>query len=124
MEEDITNAFLLDEDILHNYQLGFRGNDSTNLCLSFLTDKVLKRSYHRGSILKRFDEGLLTGMILIDLQKAFDAIDFVTKAIKFSGSTMKWFKSYLFERIFLLNIENKRSEFGKISCGVSQGVHF
>ena len=39
--------------------------------LSFLTDKVLKR----------FDEGLLTGMILIDLQKAFDAIDFVTKTL-------------------------------------------
>ena len=65
MEEDIKNAFLLDEDILHNYQSGFRVNDSTNLCLSFLTDKVLKR----------FDEGLLTGMILIDLQKAFGTID-------------------------------------------------
>ena len=71
MEEDIKNAFLLDEDILHNYQSGFRVNDSTNLCLSFLTDKVLKR----------LDEGLLTGMILIDLQKAFDAIDFVTKTL-------------------------------------------
>ena len=47
-----------------NYQSGFRGNHSTNRCLFFLTDKILKG----------FDEGLLTGMILIDLQKAFDTI--------------------------------------------------
>ena len=62
---DQINAFLLDEDILYNYQSSFRGNHSTNLCLPFLTDKILKG----------FDEGLLTGMILIDLQKAFDTID-------------------------------------------------
>ena len=58
--------------------------------LPFLTDKVLKG----------FDEGLLTGMILIDLQKAFDTIDHEIlvqklKAIKFSESTIQWFKSYL-----------------------------
>ena len=62
---DQPNAFLSDEDILYNYQSGFRGNHSTNLCLSFLTDKILKG----------FDKGLLTGMILIDLQKAFGTID-------------------------------------------------
>ena len=45
----------------YNHQSGFRGNHLTNLCLSFLTCKVLKG----------FDEGLLTGMILIDLQKVF-----------------------------------------------------
>ena len=104
---DQTNVFLVDEDILYNYQSGFRGNHSINLCLSFLTDKVLNR----------FDEGLLTGMLLIDLQKALDTIDHEIllqklKAIKFSESTIKWFKSYLSERIFLVNIESKLSDFG------------
>ena len=113
---DQTNAFLSDEDILYNYQSGFRGNHSTNLCLSFLTDKILKG----------YDEGLLTGIILIDLQKAFDTIDHEIllqklEAINFSESTIKWFKSYLSERIFLVNIENKLSDFGEISCGVPQG---
>ena len=113
---DQTNAFLSDEDILHNYQSGFRGNHSTNLCLSFLTDKILKE----------FDEGLLTGMILIDLQKAFDTIDHEIllpklKAIKFSESTIKWFKSFLSERIFLVNLENKLSDFEEISCAAPQG---
>ena len=62
---DQTNAFLSDEDILHDHQSGFRGNHSTNLCWSFLTNKVLKE----------VGEGMLTGMILIDLQKTFDTMD-------------------------------------------------
>ena len=78
------------------------------ICLYFLTDKILKG----------FDKGLLT-----DLQKAFDIIDHEIllqklKAIKFSESTIKWFKSYFSERIFLANTENKLSDFGEISCGV------
>ena len=64
--------------------------------MSFLADKILKG----------FDKALLTGMILINLQKAFDTIDHEIllqklKAIKFSESTMKWFKPYLSERVFL-----------------------
>ena len=84
---DKANAFLSDGDILYNYQSGFPGNHSRSLCLSFLTDNVLKG----------FDEGLLTGMILIDLQKAFDTIDHEIllqrlKGIKLTESTIKWFK--------------------------------
>ena len=84
--------------------------------MSFLTDKVSKG----------FDKCLLIGIILIDLQKAFDTIDHEIllqklKAIKFSESTIKLFKSYPSERIFLVNTENKLSDFGKISCGVPQG---
>ena len=63
--DDHRNEFLSDNKILYNYQSGFRTNHSTNLCLSFLTDKILKG----------FDEGLLNGMILIGLQKAFDTIN-------------------------------------------------
>ena len=65
-------------------------------------------------------------MILIDLQKEFDTTDHEIllqklEAIKFSESTIKWFKSYLSERIFLVNIENKLSDLGKISYGVPLG---
>ena len=95
---------------------GFRENHSTNLCLPYLTDQILKG----------FDEGLLTGMILIDLQKAFDTIvnEILIqnlKAIRFSKRTLQCFRSYLSERIFLGNIESKLSDFGTISCGVPQG---
>ena len=73
---------------------------------------------------------MLTGMILlIDLQRAFGAIDYEIlsqklKAISFSESTIKWFKSYLSERIILVNFENKLSGFGKIFYGIPQGSIF
>ena len=80
----------------------------------------------RNKILKGFDEGLLTGMVLIDLQKAFDEIDHEIllqkrKAIRFSKETLQCFRSYLPDQIFLINLKNKLSDFGKISCGVPQG---
>ena len=56
--------FLSFNKILYDYQSGFRKSHSTDTCLSFLNDKILKG----------FDDGLVTGMILIDLQKAFDMI--------------------------------------------------
>ena len=58
---DQTNDFLNLNKILCNYQSGFWKNHSTDTCLSFLNDKILKS----------FDNGLLTDMILIDLHKAF-----------------------------------------------------
>ena len=65
-------------------------------------------------------------MILINLQKAFDTIDHEIlfqklKAVRFSEGTLQWFRYYLSERIFLVNIESKLSNFGKIYCGVPQG---
>ena len=65
-----------------------------------------------------FGEGSLNGMILIDFQKAFDTIDHIIlqqmlKAIRFSKGTIQWFRSYLSERIFLVNIESKPSDFEK-----------
>ena len=113
---DQTNAFLKGNNLLYNYQSGFRTNHSTNLCLSFLTDKILKG----------FDEGLLTGMILIDLQKAFDTINHEIlfkklKAMGFSEGCITWFQSYLSERIFFRSIENQLSDYGRISSGIPQG---
>ena len=60
-----TQSFLDENKILYKLQSGFRKNHSTDTSLSYLNDKIL-----RG-----FDKGLFTGMILIDLQKAFDTID-------------------------------------------------
>ena len=62
---DQTSAFLISRKLLCNYQSGLHKNHSTDYCLSFLNDKVLQG----------FDQGLMTGMALIDLQKAFDTID-------------------------------------------------
>ena len=103
-------------NILHRYQSGFRTKHSNDLCLSCLNDKILKR----------FDNGLFTAMILLDLQKAFDTIDHnilleKLMAIGFCDDTVHWFHSYLTDRAFLVSIENKYSSISKISCGVLQG---
>ena len=50
---------------IYKFQSGFRAHHSTDTCLTYLSDKILQG----------FDNGMLTGMILIDLQKAFDTID-------------------------------------------------
>ena len=55
-----TIEFLDKHNILYKFQSGFRKNHSTDFCLPYLTDKISKG----------FDSGLLTGMILIDLQKS------------------------------------------------------
>ena len=57
-----TMEFLDKHNILYKFQSGFRKNHSIDFCLSYLTDKISKG----------FDSGILTGMVLIDLQKAFD----------------------------------------------------
>ena len=93
---DQTNEFLPANKILYNHQSGFGTNHSTNLCLSFLTDKILKA----------FGEGLLTGMILINLQKTFDTINHEIllkklEAIGFSDKCIQCFWSYLYTQIFL-----------------------
>ena len=62
---DQTMNYLAENSILYKQQSGFCKNHSTNTSLAYLTDKVLTGS----------DSGLLTGMILIDLQKAFGTIN-------------------------------------------------
>ena len=108
--------YLTDSKILHKYQSGFRRNHSTDTCLSYLTDKIVTS----------FDSGLLTGMILIDLQKAFDTInhDILLKKMSLAGfscQSITWFESYLSNRRFQVNIKNKYSNVANINCGVPQG---
>ena len=55
-------------------------------------------------------------MILVDLQKALVNHNKSRNLVK-----KLWFRSYLCERIFFIEIENQLSYYGKILCGVPQG---
>ena len=95
-----TMEYVTDNKILYRYQSGFRKNHSTGTCLSYLTDKILTG----------FDSCLLTGMILIDLRKAFDTIShniLLTKmsSVAFSFQFITWFESYLSNRRFQVDIK-------------------
>ena len=52
-------------DILYEHQSGFRSKHSVNTCLAHLSNQMLKG----------FESGKSTRMILIDLQKAFGTLD-------------------------------------------------
>ena len=113
---DQIQKYLSNQEILYKYQSGFRSGHSTDTCLSYLNDKILKS----------FDEGKITGMILIDLQKAFDTINHKILLDKlvylgFSKTAILWLKSYISNRSFIVNVENDYSDPGDLNCGVPQG---
>ena len=113
---DQTQNYLDKNKIIYDYQSGFRKNFSTNYCLAYLNDKISKG----------LDTGIYTGMILIDLQKAFDTIDHSILLEKmtfigFSEKTIKWFKSYLIDRKFIVHVNEATSDPGDLCCGVPQG---
>ena len=51
--------------LMYEFQSGFRQLFSTNTCLIHLTDYIKLQS----------DKGIFTGMVLLDLQRAFDTVD-------------------------------------------------
>ena len=108
--------FLNKKKLIYMYQSGFRTNHSTDLCLAQLIDFVATG----------MDKQIHTGMILVDLQKAFDTLDHGVllekmKYFGFRASVIKWFESYLSNRKFLVCIDNVFSEAGTLKYGVPQG---
>ena len=82
------------------YQSGFSMNHSTDLCLAQLIDFVATG----------MDKQMHTGMILVNLQRAFDTLDHGVllekmKYFVFRASVIKWFESYLSSRKFLVCID-------------------
>ena len=62
-------------------------------------------------------------LILIDLQKAFDSIDheiFLRKlnCVGFSKNCVSWYRSYLQNRMFIVNVDEEYSNPGTLTCGV------
>ena len=110
--------YLVQYNIWYKYQSGFTTKHLTDLYLSYLNKKISKG----------FDNGLFNGMILKDLQKAFDTINHnillqKLKTTGFHDNTVNWFHSYMTDQAFLVSIGNKYLSILKISSGVPQG-HF
>ena len=108
--------YLIDNNLLYDLQSGFRSGYSTDTCLIHLTDYIHKQS----------DCGNYTGLVMLDLQKAFDTVDHSIlcnklDAIGFNSSSVQWFKSYLSDRQQLVDINGTHSSPSEITCGVPQG---
>ena len=108
--------YLKFEKWLYDYHSGFRNSYSTDSCLTHLTDQIRfdidKRNY--------------TGMVMIDLQKAFDTVDHdillnKLKAIGLDDLSTPWFSSYLKNRFQKTEVDGIFSDQMVVPCGVPQG---
>ena len=109
-------SYLQQHKLLSYLQSGFRPLHSTTTCLTNMTN----------TILNNIDNGLLTGLVFLDLSKAFDTLDhnlLLDKlyAFGFNRSAVQWFKSYLSDRSQSVCINGISSDHEPVSFGVPQG---
>ena len=83
-------------------------------------------SHVTNSLLENIDKGLLTGLIFLDLSKAFDTLDHSNMLDKLTSpgmnrSAVQWFRSYLAMRTQSVCTNGVVSEPQPISFGVPQG---
>ena len=113
---DQVESYLDQKKLFHKFQSGFRSRFSTDTCLTHLTDFIKFQ----------MDQGHFVGMVLLDLQKAFDTVDhgillMKLKALGLSQDVSRWFQSYLSDRQQLVDVSGTLSSHANISCGVPQG---
>ncbi|KAI5750926.1 hypothetical protein M8J77_002520 [Diaphorina citri] len=108
--------FVESQSKLDLFQSGFRRRHSTATALVKVTDDV------RLSL----DAGKATILVLLDMSKAFDSVDFdvliaTLKGMGLSDNTLSWIGSYLRGRRQRVMHDGKYSEWKPINSGVPQG---
>ena len=109
-------SYLNKNNILYDYQFGFRSNHDTAMAVTEMVDKIAEA----------IDSKKISLGIFIDLSKAFDTINHNILIQKLSfygirGLSLEWFKSYLSDRSQFVYYNNAKSTVEKITCGVPQG---
>ena len=97
-------------------QYGYRQRHSTETACLELVDKLMKN----------LDEGQTPICFFLDLSKAFDTLDHNILLNKlqhygFRGTELKWFQSYLSNRMQYVDIDGIKSNIKSIKTGVPQG---
>ena len=105
-------SFLDDNHLIYNRQFGFRSNYSTNHVLIIITEHIKKS----------LDDGNFVGGVFIDLEKAFDIVNYEILCNKgFRGKIELLIKSFLTNRKQLVSINGFESVNLPLNCGVPQG---
>ena len=110
------SAFLERNELLTEFQFGYREKRSTKLASTLLFDNM------RSAI----DNGNLVGATFIDLTKAFDTVSHSTLLGKLTeygikGIEKEWMTNYLFNRKQVVNINGVSSSEKSLLHGVPQG---
>ena len=109
-------SYLQENHLLSNYQSGFRSLHSTSTCLTDVSNRLLQG----------VDRGQMSGMVFLDLSKAFDTIDHALmltklKDLGFSDAAVNWFRAYLSNRTQSVCVNGVVSDPQPIAFGVPQG---
>ena len=99
-----------------NLQFGFRPKSSTATASAQFTDQLLLG----------MDNGTITGVVFLDLTKAFDTVNHSILSRKLSNfgldeTVQNWFDSFLFNRSQVTCCANAQSVPDTVSVGVAQG---
>ena len=108
-------TYLQQHNLLSIYQSGFRSLHSTSTCLANVTN----------TLLQNIDKGQLTGLVFLDLRKAFDTLDhrvLLNKltSLGFNEAAVQWFNAYLTDRSQSVVVNVSTSEPQTILFGVPQ----
>ena len=102
------------------YQSAYRANHSTETAIQNLCDNILQN----------MEKNINTTMVALDLSAAFDTVkhkillEVLNKYYRIQGLALQWIKSYLTNRQFHVQIEDKFLEVKTIDFAVPQGKHF
>ena len=104
-------------NILSDHQSGFRKRYSTGTCLVEFQSVIYTTTWKKGR---------LSGVLFLDLRKAFDTVNHHIMLCKLSQLNMSpevihWFKSYLCNRYQLTRANSTYSDILPVTCGVPQG---
>uniref|UniRef100_A0A8P4JV61 Reverse transcriptase domain-containing protein n=1 Tax=Dicentrarchus labrax TaxID=13489 RepID=A0A8P4JV61_DICLA len=109
--------FLHNNSLFEDFQSGLRVHHSTETALVKVNNDLLTAS----------DNGLVSGLVLLDLSAAFDTIDHnillqrLEHQIGIKGTALSWFKSYLSDRSQFVHVNDESSINTTVSHGVPQG---
>ncbi|KAI4829076.1 hypothetical protein KUCAC02_023139 [Chaenocephalus aceratus] len=97
--------YLAENKLIYEFQSGFRTSHSTDTCLLYLSDHIKQE----------VDEGKYSGMVMLDLQKAFDTVNHPIlidklKAIGFDKLSVSWMQSYLEGREQMVEVNDYQRE--------------
>ena len=109
-------SFLEKYNCLYELQFGFRTGHNTDHALIHITEMIKTA----------IDDGKFACGIFVDLQKAFDTVEYSILLTKLNhygirGISNKWLHSYLSDRSQYIKINNKKSASTTIRHGVPQG---
>uniref|UniRef100_A0A8C6WDV8 Reverse transcriptase domain-containing protein n=1 Tax=Neogobius melanostomus TaxID=47308 RepID=A0A8C6WDV8_9GOBI len=109
--------FLLSNNVFDTFQSGFRPHHSTETALIKVTNDIRMNT----------NAGKVSVLVLLDLSAAFDTVDHgillhrLENWVGISGTALNWFKSYLEDRTYFVEIGNCVSDKISMTCGVPQG---